>query len=133
MRILLFLFLLFSTVSYSQLIIADDTPEKLIAERFHSNGTLKTQKIFGYEEYSKLNKFIVKKYTEYYNNGQIRLIINFKESKVHGVLVAYWKNGSIKRKDLYKEGDLIEGSCWDQNRIAMECCKFIVPSHVIEN
>ena len=51
-----------------------------------------------------------------------------RNSKLHGYLLVYWKNGILKRKDLYKEGKLIEGKNWDRNGNLVEYSKFELPS-----
>ncbi len=58
--------------------------------------------------------------------------MKMKNSVLHGTLVAYWKNGKLKRKDLYKNGILVEGKIWNQNGKEKGYSEFEIPSQVEE-
>ena len=53
-----------------------------------------------------------KSYT-WYKSGQIKSIIGFSEGKFHGSILTYWPNSKLKRKDFYRSGQFISGSCYD--------------------
>jgi len=53
--------------------------------------------------------------TEWYANGQIHTRINYNQGKYDGQFDAYWESGQQKRKDTYKEGNLIVGHCYNLN------------------
>ena len=62
------------------------------------------------------------KYEEYYNNGNIKLISNYKyiygnkEYKYkHGDIIEYYKSGQINNKGYYIENKLIEYITYDEN------------------
>ncbi|MBK8805179.1 MAG: TonB family protein [Bacteroidales bacterium] len=51
---------------------------------------------------------------EYYDNGAIKSIINWKNGKYDGELITYHKNGKQRRKDIYQEGNFISGNCYTE-------------------
>lgn len=53
-------------------------------------------------------------YQEWYEDGQQSKIINYKSGLKDGPLKFYWENGIVRRNDLYKDGKLIEGTCFDK-------------------
>lgn len=55
------------------------------------------------------------KHSAWYDSGELYLEINYKKDKVDGEFLAFYENGSLKRKDLYKKGKLLEGNCWGQD------------------
>ncbi|MDT0677607.1 hypothetical protein [Autumnicola musiva] len=123
-----------SSASYSQIVTDGEDPYPLlIQEDFYSNGKLKSQKLFNYEIYKKTKEFEVEQYIEYYDNGQLSLKIKMKNSVLHGPLVDYWKNGNLKRKDLYNNGNLVEGNVWNQNEKEIEYFKYEIPSRMKED
>lgn len=126
-KIILVLFLILTSVSYSQDTSITDKPTAVSSSSFHPNGKLKIKKYYNIVDYSKLES-----YREYYDNGQLRLLAKFKNSKLHNELTAYWKNGNLKRKDLYRKGILVEGKCWDPNGNEIEYTEFEIPSEMTE-
>jgi periplasmic protein TonB len=51
--------------------------------------------------------------TEWYQNGNIKSIIDYTDSLTNGERVTYWKNGKLKRKEILKMGNLQEGKYYD--------------------
>ncbi len=142
MKIILALLLILPTTSTSQIVVANNNEDSFplaIITKFRPNGTLKYKKIFSdknsakFDEDSvKLEEYSIMRYTEYYENEQLRLSLKIKDSVLHGSLVTYWKNGKLKRKDLYKNGTFLEGKTWDQNGAETAYFKFKIPSQVKE-
>ncbi|MDT0642086.1 hypothetical protein RM553_04505 [Zunongwangia sp. F363] len=131
MKSILILLLALPSIFYAQIVVNNDPFPRRIQEEFHSNGTLKLQKRFQCEDFSELERCNVTEYREYYDNNQLSLLLRLEDSKLHGQIVAYWKNGNLKRKDLYKKGNLVEGKIWDQNGKEIEYSKFkITPNHI---
>lgn len=135
MKPVLLLFIMLGSVTYSQDTTSTDKPFAATTNTFHPNGTQKIQKIFEIKEFSErlpdFSKLVA--YTEYYDNGQLRLHTKLQDSELHGTLVAYWKNGKLKRKDLYNKGTLVEGKCLDQKGNEIEYFKFEIPTQMIED
>lgn len=50
---------------------------------------------------------------EYYSNGSIKSEIFFSNDVYHGSFKTYFKGGQLKRSDLYNEGELVKGACYD--------------------
>ncbi len=49
----------------------------------------------------------------WFENGQLKREINYKQNQYHGNLLTYWENGQPKRKDFYENDKLVEGICYD--------------------
>lgn len=59
---------------------------------------------------------IVGKYFTYFDNGNLESEINYNnDSELDGLLTKFYKNGKLKREDFYKEGNLINGTCYDSS------------------
>ena len=52
---------------------------------------------------------------KWYENGQIKSLINYTNDTIDGTLVTFWENGNPKRQDVYKMGKLMEGNCYDKD------------------
>ena len=55
------------------------------------------------------------KYKMWYESGQLQRDIDYQNYKIDGNLTTYWENGKIKRHDLYKEDNPVNGKCFDNN------------------
>lgn len=53
-------------------------------------------------------------YKEWYENGQLRKEVEYKDGKMNGLYTSYWENGQIKRKEYLGSDKSIEGKCFDQ-------------------
>ena len=47
-------------------------------------------------------------------DGSLKSKKEYKQGKLNGFLRDYWPNGQLKRKDLFKAGELIRGTCFDE-------------------
>lgn len=52
-------------------------------------------------------------YKEWYEDGQIRKEIEYKEGKYNGLYISYWENGQVKRKEDFGSKKYIEGKCFN--------------------
>ncbi|MCK5638066.1 MAG: energy transducer TonB [Flavobacteriaceae bacterium] len=96
---------------YYRIVIQDTDHGKKVAEQtFNLNGKIKIERI--YSNYYKKNKSLEKN-TIWYENGQIHIEGNYTKKKKDGYFYSFWENGKLKRKDLYKKGNLVEGKCWN--------------------
>jgi len=53
-------------------------------------------------------------YKEWYENGQLRKEIEYKEGKMNGHYISYWENGQIKREEYIGSDKSVGGKCFDQ-------------------
>lgn len=53
------------------------------------------------------------KYEEWFKNGQLKEIYYLDDNNTYSQLITYWKNGQMKRKDLFDKGELTKGVTWD--------------------
>jgi hypothetical protein len=51
----------------------------------------------------------------WYENGQLFYEESYKNGERHGEFLAFWKDGSKRRHDVYKRGKLKSGKVWDEN------------------
>lgn len=52
---------------------------------------------------------------KWFENGKIQQVVHYKNSRLHGKVKSYYTRGKIKRRDVYRDGNLVKGQCWDQN------------------
>lgn len=50
---------------------------------------------------------------EWFEDGSVHLKSFYKDGKLHGDFITFWPNGIQRRKDIFDEGNLIEGNCYD--------------------
>lgn len=60
-------------------------------------------------------KLIDGTYNEWYENGQVRKEVEYKEGKMNGHYTSYWENGQIKRVEFFDSIKSVEGKCFDPN------------------
>lgn len=87
---------------------ASDT-NKVVLRAYFKSGQMKS--LTNYNPYSK--KKLNGKFQEWFENGQIRKDIEYKDDNYDGNLLTYWENGQLKRKDSYQDGKWLEGKCWN--------------------
>ena len=81
-------------------------------KKYFKNGKIKSEISFKEKGNKKLREG---KSTFWYSTGELKNIINYKGNKLNGERISYWKNGELKRKDIFKKGKLISGKCFDEN------------------
>jgi len=61
------------------------------------------------------------KYQEWFENGQLKMTVNYSKGKKVGELKTYWENGNLKRKDIYENDEqpnsgekFISGKCYNE-------------------
>jgi TonB family protein len=53
-------------------------------------------------------------------NGKLKIDCAYKEGKKDGLFATYWENGNIKRKDIYLNGELTAGKCFDDKGLEVK-------------
>ena len=84
----------------------------LVERRYFKNGQIRNESFYLIDQDDKkiangINKI-------WYDTGELHLEINYKLGNKNGMFLSYWKNGQLKRKDIYKNGKLKGGECWDE-------------------
>lgn len=64
-----------------------------------------------YSNYSK--KILDGRNIEYFENGNLKHTVFYKSGKKDGHFKTYWEIGFKKRDELYKDGQFLEGKCFD--------------------
>lgn len=76
------------------------------------NGQLTSEKTFD----SKKGKMVYQGSHKYwYKSGKPFYTADFKNGELNGKLVAFHENGKLRRKDIFKKGELKSGEVWDEN------------------
>lgn len=55
----------------------------------------------------------IETYKGWYKNRNLKVILTRKDGNFHDTLKTYWENGQIKRMDIFNDGKLIDGLCYD--------------------
>lgn len=51
---------------------------------------------------------------QWFENGKKQQVIHYKNNQLHGKVKSYYAKGQKKRRDMYRQGTLVKGQCWDQ-------------------
>ena len=54
-------------------------------------------------------------HTEWWDNGQKKLEVTYKDGKPDGLGTVWYENGQKKLEGTYKDGELISQECWDED------------------
>ncbi|NEU08012.1 TonB family protein [Flavihumibacter sp. R14] len=98
--------------TYYQIVLGNQADTNRATEKvYFRSGQIKRQVDFSvYKDRKQDGKF-----KEWFESGQIRKDIDYKEDKKNGQLLTYWENGKLKRVDKYKDDKLIEGKCMNSD------------------
>lgn len=53
------------------------------------------------------------KKTRWFENGKIQQLVHYKNNQLHGKVKSYYAKGKKKRRDVYRQGTLVKGQCWN--------------------
>ena len=71
-------------------------------------------KVFSQKEINAMTRKIEGRYREWHDNGQLSKDFYVLSGKKNGSLNFYWDNGIPRRTDVYKNGELETGKCYDK-------------------
>jgi len=98
---------------YYRIINPDSENHKIVIEQtYYLDGKIKFER--KYANYNSKKK-VLEQNTVWYKSGNKHIVGNYNKSKKNGDFISYWENSQLKRKDLYKKGELVEGKCWDNS------------------
>ncbi len=63
-------------------------------------------------------------YREWHENGKLKTQASYLDNKYYGEFSTYWPNGVKKRIDIYDEGKVVEGTCFDSIGKKIEYFKY---------
>ena len=121
---------------YYEILQNDPHQKDMVIEReYYSSGKIFSEKYFKKEKLTEnlpdsirkiygnmvlspamINRFIRTpegKYTEWYENGKVRREINYLSGKRNGQVLFYWEDGTPRRNDMFEDGVLVKGNCYD--------------------
>lgn len=119
------------TSYYDKVLDSDETRIKGILEyndslKLYFYKSYDKQGLLDFTHYSKSDKYkhYEGQYTSYDEQGNVKWYKNFLNNKLHGEIKSVWPNGNLKRIETYKEGERIEGECFDQEGKPLEYYEF---------
>jgi TonB family protein len=63
---------------------------------------------------------------EWRKDGKLELDVQYSKGKKHGYFMSFYENGQMARKELYDNGQFIEGKCYTQDGKTTEFFPYIV-------
>jgi periplasmic protein TonB len=86
----------------------------VIKETYFITGKKESEIFTLFDPINKIEDTISFSYAKtWYKNGNLKSLICRRDDTFSDTLKTYWENGSIKRKDFFQEGKLINGHCYD--------------------
>ena len=106
------------SAAYFQIDHRNPSAEKEVTRRtYWIDGQIKSERSF----IEKKEDFIAEGPSKYwYENGQLFYQENYRKDERHGELIGYWEDGSKRRHDIYKTGNLKSGQVWDKKGNELE-------------
>ncbi|MEO6232776.1 MAG: TonB family protein [Ferruginibacter sp.] len=96
-----------------------------VLKGYYKSGQLKSEQKIFYK--NKIGQFIGGRIKEWYDNGQLRRNYFYKTTlNLDGEVLTYFKDGKLKRKDLYENGRLKEGHLYSEDGIEVPYSNFII-------
>jgi antitoxin component YwqK of YwqJK toxin-antitoxin module len=143
MKILLLLFVLLSSVTFyaqKKVYFTEDFKELPSADNAiyytiyedSPEGTLRTtyyldNSLFSKDHYSNYKKRILNGTSErWYKNGAKEMLTIYVKGKQEGIQTRYFENGQIKRTENFKNGEFVDGKCFDENGSEIEFFPYYV-------
>jgi len=102
--------------------LVEDTNNKIVFEKTKDN--LYQKRVYNinnqlieqsnYSDYIGANAIGEAKY--WYDDGKVKKNVNYNTNgEINGNIITYYQNGNIKRKDKYKNGELVNGECFAED------------------
>ncbi|MGA0555216.1 toxin-antitoxin system YwqK family antitoxin [Larkinella sp. VNQ87] len=64
----------------------------------------------------------------WYPTGQLHWTCDFKENQINGPFFSYYEDGTLKRRELYRQGFARKGECYTADGTAVDCQPLVQPS-----
>jgi antitoxin component YwqK of YwqJK toxin-antitoxin module len=102
--------------------IYEDTPEGTLRTTYYLDNSL-----FSKDHYSNYKKRILNGTSErWYKNGAKEMLAIYVKGKQEGIQTRYFENGQIKRTENFKNGEFVDGKCFDENGSEIEFFPYYV-------
>ncbi len=66
-----------------------------------------------YKKRAIISKISIGDKLKWFENGGLQLKAFYKDGQLNGEFITYWPNGKLRRKDVYDNGKLVTGNCFD--------------------
>lgn len=94
--------------TYSILYYNNSPQNGVTIKTYSKSGKLEALKEF-YDSHA------IRLFREFYENGELHIDAAFDSlGRLNGVLKTFWRNGLPKRLDIYRDGDLVKGTCFNK-------------------
>jgi protein TonB len=102
--------------------IYEDSPEGTLRTTYYLDNSL-----FSKDHYSNYKKRILNGTSErWYKNGAKEMLTIYVKGKQEGIQTRYFENGQIKRTENFKNGEFVDGKCFDENGSEIEFFPYYV-------
>lgn len=111
--------------SYYKILHLDQNDKSKVIEKIYfKSGQIKKYNnyLITSKKYHGLNK-------EWGEDGGLINEIEYKDGEWHGYLTTYWTNGVVKRKDFFKDGEFVEGDCFNEKGEKIDHFDYLVMPH----
>jgi len=102
-------------IKYKFTSIDPDDQNIRIFYEYYMSGQISEKKTYRLEpdktKYDGFKKVQVGDHCMWHTNGVPKLQVHYNNGKIDGTLTTFWKNGKIRREDIYKNGDIQKGRC----------------------
>jgi len=93
-------------------------------QEWFDNGQNKTRQNFN-------EGFLDGPYKSWRQDGTMQLDAQYSKGELHGFFISYYSNGQLARKELYDQGQFIEGQCFTAEGLPTEYFPYIIlPSFI---
>lgn len=101
---------------------------RYFSETYNTNHSLRWKSSYKDSLYTNLDGESI---VYFENSNKIKSLKNYVNDTLHGELTTYWKNGTLRRKDLFENGKLKEGVCYDSNAVVIPHFDYeIIPEYI---
>lgn len=104
---------------------------RIVDETFLMSGVKESESCYYFDPTGKTdNKISDGIQKTWHKNGTLKSIYATSNGKYNDTLTTYWQNGKLKRKDLFKKGKFINGSCYDSTGVKIKHFDYeIIPQY----
>ncbi|MDO8316111.1 MAG: hypothetical protein Q7T12_01150, partial [Flavobacterium sp.] len=102
--------------------IYEESPEGTLRTTYYLDNSL-----FSKDHFSNYKRRILNGTSErWYKNGAKEMLAIYSKGKQEGIQTRYFENGKIKRTENFKNGEFVDGKCFDENGTEIEFFPYYV-------
>ncbi|MBL7706103.1 MAG: TonB family protein [Taibaiella sp.] len=98
--------------TYFEVTQAKQKKDAYVARSYYKNG--RKRSVLPYFVDEKGTRIRDGKKIQWFETGRKKQLVHFKNNQLHGKVKSYYAKGRLKRRDVYRNGNLVKGQCWDE-------------------